>query len=184
MNPTDVNSHVKEHKETLYYEDDKQIKESDIEAVYRAINRYGANKNSLIAMLLDVQNNQGYLSKEAMRKVAFELGIREIDVFSVATFYKVFSLKPRGRHIISVCMGTACHVRGGVRVVDEIQRELNIKDGETTEDMEFTLETVRCLGACALGPVVVVDDEYHGQMNTKKIKKLYLAFSTREFRTT
>ena len=95
-----------------------------------------------------------------------------MQVYGVATFFKAFSLKPRGKHTVSVCLGTACHVRGAPAVLDEVKRRLGTEPGETTEDMQFTLETVNCLGACALGPIVVVDGEYHGQMVPGKVKKV------------
>ena len=148
--------------------------------VENILNKYNCEKSSLISILLDVQAEYNYLPKDAIIMVANRLNIRLIEVYSVATFYKVFSLKPRGKHVISVCSGTACHVRGGNKIVDEIQRKLDIKVGETTEDMLFTLETVRCLGACALGPVVVIDGEYNGQMTTKKVDVLLQKFATRE----
>ena len=138
------------------------------EATESILNDYNYEKDSLISILLSVQEKFNYLPKEAMIKVADSLKIRLIDVYSVATFYKVFSLKPRGKYVINVCVGTACHVRGGRRIVDKIQKELNIEVGETTDDMLFTLETVRCLGACSLGPVMVVNGEYHGQLSTQK----------------
>jgi NADH-quinone oxidoreductase subunit E len=132
------------------------------------LKEYNYEKDSLISILLSIQEKFNYLPKEAMVKVANDLKIRLIDVYSVATFYKVFSLKPRGKYVINVCVGTACHVRGGRRIVDKIQKELDIEVGETTADMMFTLETVRCLGACSLGPVMVVNGEYHGQLSTQK----------------
>ena len=94
------------------------------------------------------------------------------QVYGVATFFKAFSLKPRGRHLINVCLGTACHVRGSVRILEELERGLGIKRGETTQDLKYTLETVNCVGACALGPIVIVDGEYSGQMKTDKVKPL------------
>jgi len=132
------------------------------------LNKYCMKKSSLISILLEIQSECNYLPKQALETVADKLNLRLIDVYSVATFYKVFSLKPRGKYILSVCLGTACHVRGGGRIVDEIRKELDIDVGETTEDMQFTLETVRCLGACALGPVMVINGEYYGQLTTKK----------------
>ena len=132
------------------------------------LNKYGYSKHSLISILLDIQEEFNYLPKDSLITVAKELNVRLIDVYSTATFYKVFSLKPRGKYIINVCVGTACHVRGGRRIVDTIKKRLDIEVGETTEDRQFTLETVRCLGACALGPVMVVNGEYHGRLNVKK----------------
>jgi NADH:ubiquinone oxidoreductase subunit E len=107
-----------------------------------------------------------------LRSVADKLEVPLMDVFGVASFYRTFSLKPRGKHIITVCVGTACHVRGGQRIVDEIGRVLKIAPGETTPDKNFTLETVNCLGCCAIGPIMVVDGEYYGEMNTRKVAPL------------
>ena len=132
------------------------------------LKQYNYEKDSLISILLSVQEKFNYLPKEAMVLVAEKLKIRLIDVYSVATFYTVFSLKPRGKYVINVCVGTACHVRGGRRIVERLQKELHIDVGGTTEDMMFTLETVRCLGACSLGPVMVINGEYHGQLSTQK----------------
>ena len=151
-----VSEHIEEHEDEL---------ENQVELI---LDKYGYAKNSLISILLDIQEEYNYLPKDSLIIVAKKLKIRLIDVYSVATFYKVFSLKPRGKHIINVCVGTACHVRGGRRIIDEIKNRLNIEVGETTEDRQFTLETVRCLGACALGPVMVVNGEYHGRLNAKQ----------------
>lgn len=126
------------------------------------------NGNSLIPVLQDIQSYYNYLPEEIFDEVSRKMNIPLIDVYGVATFYKSFSLTPKGKHIITVCLGTACHVRGGQRIAERIARELEIEPGETTPDMNFTLETVNCLGACALGPVVVVNGEYHGQMTIQK----------------
>ena len=126
------------------------------------------NGNSLIPVLQDIQSHYNYLPEEIFDEVSRKMNIPLIDVYGVATFYKSFSLTPKGKHIITVCLGTACHVRGGQRIAERIARELEIEPGETTPDMNFTLETVNCLGACALGPVVVVNGEYHGQMTIQK----------------
>ena len=107
-----------------------------------------------------------------MRAVASQLELPLIQAYSVATFFKAFSLKPRGEHIVTCCLGTACHVRGAPATLDEVKRKLGIEPGETTKDMCFTLETVNCLGACALGPIMVVDGEYHGQMSPGKVKEV------------
>jgi len=136
------------------------------------INKYGARRESLIPLLQDIQSFLNWLPEEVIREVAKKLGIPLIDVYSVATFYRSFSLKPRGKHLITVCLGTACHVRGGQRIVEAISRELGIKPGETTKDMKFSLETVNCLGCCAIGPIVVVDGEYYGGMTSQKALSL------------
>jgi NADH-quinone oxidoreductase subunit E len=133
------------------------------------IQKYGAKKEMLIPILQDIQSEYNWLSQDAITEVSEKLDIPLIDVYGVASFYKQFSLTPRGKHIITVCLGTACHVRGGPRIVDELSRKLNIQPGETTEDMQFSLETVNCLGCCAIGPVVVIDDEYYGEMNPTKV---------------
>jgi NADH-quinone oxidoreductase subunit E len=127
---------------------------------------------NLIAILEKVQAEYGYLPEEELRKVAGETHRSLVDVYGVATFYKAFSLKPRGKHLISVCLGTACHVQGGPRIAEEVQRRLDIRAGETTPDKEFTLETVNCLGACALGPVVVVDGHYFSKVRTRMVPEI------------
>ncbi|MCP2598368.1 NAD(P)H-dependent oxidoreductase subunit E [Candidatus Aminicenantes bacterium AC-335-L06] len=123
-------------------------------------------------MLQDVNEEFRYLPEDILKFISIKFGIPLSEIYNMATFYKAFSLKPRGKHVISVCLGTACHVRGAPRILEEIKRILNIKEGETTEDRLFTLETVNCLGACALGPIVVVDNKYHGQMTIRKTSKL------------
>ena len=136
-------------------------------AIESILDKWNNDSASLISILLDIQSKYNYLPKETLIKVADGLNIPLIQVYSVATFYKVFSLKPRGKHIINVCVGTACHVRGGQRIVDEIKRKLDIDVGQTTKDKLFTLETVRCLGCCALGPVVVIDNTYYSHVKSK-----------------
>jgi NADH-quinone oxidoreductase subunit E len=127
---------------------------------------------SLISMLEEIQAQYRYLPRDAMILVSEGLGVPLSQIYSVATFYHSFSLVPRGKHTICVCTGTACHVRGAVQVLERLETRLGIAPGGTTHDREFTLETVNCLGCCALGPVVVVDDEYEGQMTTRKVDKL------------
>ena len=141
----------------------------NLEKVNTIIDRYKDNASALISILQDVQDEYNYLPEEALREVAKALNTPLIDIYSVATFYKSFSLTPRGRHLVTVCLGTACHVRGGRRILGEIVKKLNIGPGETTEDRLFTLETVNCLGCCAIGPIVVVDGEYYGEMTSRKI---------------
>ncbi|OPX23885.1 MAG: hypothetical protein B1H03_00215 [Planctomycetales bacterium 4484_113] len=123
-------------------------------------------------MLERVQARYNYLPEEALRKVAAETGRSMVDIYGVATFYRAFSLKPRGKHLVSVCLGTACHVRGGPIIAEEFERQLGIRRGETTADKEFTLETVNCLGACALGPIVTVDGHYFSHVSTGRVKKI------------
>lgn len=129
----------------------------------------------LIEVLQDMQAAFNYLPEEGLRLVAERLGVPDIEVYRVASFYKAFSLTPRGRHQLTVCMGTACHVRGAPRLLDVVEGELKIKAGQTTEDRAFTLERVNCLGCCALGPVVVLDGVYHDHMTPNKLRKLIAA---------
>lgn len=133
------------------------------------IDKYDSKKEFLITILQEIQEKYNYLPKNTLIYVSEKLSVPLIQVYSVATFYKTFSLKPRGKHIINACVGTACHVRGGRRIVDEVKRKLNVNVGETTPDKLFTLETVRCLGCCALGPVVLIDDNYYSHMTSKKV---------------
>ncbi len=141
-------------------------------AIERAFEKYGNERSSLIPVLHEIQNEYRYLPEEALRTISEEMNISLVDVYGVATFFRAFSLKPKGKHSIVLCMGTACHVRNSRGLLDEARRFLGIEPGETTEDMMFTLETVNCLGACALGPVAVIDGEYHGQMTPAKMERL------------
>jgi len=124
----------------------------------------------LIARMERIQATYGYLPKEKLESLAAETGRSLVDIYAVATFYKAFSLTPRGKHLISVCLGTACHVQGGPRIAEAISGELGIRSGETTSDREFSFETVNCLGACALGPVVVADGHYFSKVKTTDVK--------------
>jgi NADH-quinone oxidoreductase subunit E len=136
------------------------------------LERHGREPANVIAILQDIQTEANWLPEEDLRYISTELQIPLSKMMALATFYKAFSLKPRGRHIVSVCLGTACHVRGAERIVGAVERELGIQNGETDEDLQWTLETVGCLGACALGPIVVIDGEYHGQMTSVKTTRL------------
>jgi NADH-quinone oxidoreductase subunit E len=129
-------------------------------------------KDGIISILEKIQARYGYLPEKELRSVAEETGKSLVDIYGVATFYKSFSLKPRGRHLVSVCLGTACHVRGGPTIEKEFEHQLNVKPGDTTKDKEFTLETVACLGACALGPIVVADGHYFSKVITPKVKQI------------
>ncbi|MBE9512835.1 MAG: NAD(P)H-dependent oxidoreductase subunit E [Chloroflexi bacterium] len=138
--------------------------------VVSVLDNYQRDKGMLVSILQDIQAEYNYLPRETLEQVSQGLDVPLSRVYSAATFFKALSLTPRGRHLINVCLGTACHVRGAVRVLEAMERDLDIKAGETTKDLEFTLETVNCVGACALGPVVIVDGEYFGQMKTEKVK--------------
>ena len=150
----------------------------DFPAIDAIIKKYDEQKEFLICILQDLQARYGYLPKEALRRVADKLGIPLIQIYSVATFFKAFSLRPKGGHTIHVCLGTACHVRGAERVLSKIKRDLSIDVDETTKDLNFTLKTVNCLGACALGPIVEVDGKYHGHMNTNKVEPVLKKYSS------
>lgn len=132
--------------------------------VKQVLQKHQHDKSLLVGILQDIQAEIGYLPKDALQETSKGLGVPLSRVYSVATFFKAFSLTPRGRHLINVCMGTACHVRGAVKVLEKIEQELKIKTGETTKDLKFTLETVNCVGACALGPMVIIGEDYHGEM--------------------
>lgn len=123
-------------------------------------------------MLQDIQKEKGYLPREALNIVAEEVDVPLSRLYSLATFYKAFSLVPRGRHIVHVCTGTACHVRGAVKLLDKLEQTLEVKNGETTPDGRFTLEEVRCVGCCGLAPVIVIDEEFHGKLTQKDIGKV------------
>jgi NADH-quinone oxidoreductase subunit E len=140
------------------------------------IKKHPQEKKYLMPILQDIQAKFNYLPQNALTKVSEALEVPLMDVISIATFYNIFSLTPRGKHVITICLGTACHVRGAPLVLEEFKRRLKIKVGETTEDNLFTLETVNCLGACALGPIAVIDGDYYGQMKIRKVDKLIKKF--------
>jgi len=142
------------------------------EVLERILKDRRSQPQQLVEVLQDVQEAFGYVPQEIMTIVSRELGVPLIEVSRVAHFYKAFSLQPRGKHVVTVCMGTACHVRGAPRMLDQVKGELDIEPGETTEDRMFTLERVNCLGTCALGPVVVLDGQYHPKMTPGKLREL------------
>ena len=137
--------------------------------IARIIEKHSGERGALIAILQDIQAKYSYLPEEALRTVADRTGRPLVDVYGVATFYRAFSLKPRGRHLVTCCVGTACHVRGAPRVAEELERHVGVKAGDTSPDGEFTLETQNCLGGCALGPIVVVDGHYFGNVGVAKV---------------
>ncbi len=143
------------------------------DSVLPIVEKYKNRRGSLISILEEIQSQIGYLPEDALQVVAETTGRRLVDIYGVATFYRAFRLKPRGKHLASVCLGTACHVRGGPAVAAEFEDQLGVKSrGETTTDKEFTLDTVMCLGACALGPVVVVDGHYFPNMNVGEVESI------------
>ena len=136
------------------------------------VDSFQNDRSQLVAILQEIQNEYNYLKKEALEEVSQIMNIPVSQVYSVATFFRAFSLKPRGRHLINVCMGTACHVRGAAKVLEKIERDLSVDRGETTPDLKFTLETVNCVGCCAQGPMVIVDGEYSGQIKSNDVSQL------------
>jgi len=156
-----------------------ELSPKDIRLLNAIIKKYDVKKEFLICILQDIQNVYEYLPRKALIYVSENLDIPLIQVYGVATFFKAFSLTPRGGHTCTVCLGTACHVRGAEKVLDKVKRTLDINVGETTKDMQFTLKTVNCLGACAQGPMMVVDDDYHGHMAQNKIEGVLKKYSTK-----
>ena len=142
-------------------------------AVKKAAGSYQKDKDMLIQILLDLQSMFGWLSREVLTEVSEQLEVPITQVYQIASYYKAFSLMPRGRHIVKVCMGTACQVRGSPQLLNIISAMLNMKPHKTSEDMRFTLETVNCLGCCAMGPVVVVDETYYTKPSFSDLRKLF-----------
>ena len=138
----------------------------------RIIAKYSNDARFLIPMLQDIQAEHNYLPEDSLKALAERLDIPLSRIYAVATFYKSLSLKPRGRKVMSVCMGTACHVRGSDRVLDQACRKLKIGSGETTKDNAFTLETVNCLGSCALGPLVTINGKYYGKVTPSSLDRI------------
>lgn len=149
------------------------MKASDIKLKTKQIvKKHEGDKSALIAVLQDIQEAFNYLPKDALKTAANVMNVPFSRVYEAATFYTAFSLKPRGENVVRICTGTACHVRGAAALQDKFERTLGIKPGETTPDGKFSLETVNCVGACALGPVVVINTDYHGQVTMKKVDKI------------
>jgi len=144
----------------------------DLDKVEEILDGKGTRPFDVMEALQDIQEEYRYLPEEAMCRVSESLDVPLIEVFRLANFYQAFSLKPRGRHLITVCLGTACHVQGAPRIVDEVLSQLNVEPGETTSDGEFTVEAVNCVGACALAPVVIIDGKYYDHMTAAKLRNL------------
>ena len=144
----------------------------DVSSPEKILDKYEGRRGILIQVLLDIQSEFNWIPPEAMQRISERFKIPKSEIYRTASFYKVLSLVPRGRHLVRVCLGTACHVRGGSRIMDRVGEVLGIQEGETTENMKFTLERVNCLGCCALGPVVVLDQDYHGKITPAKVKEI------------
>jgi len=148
----------------------------EINKVDQIVDRYGSEKRNLIGILHDTQTEYGYLPREAIQGIAEKLGVPLSQTLRVASFYAAFSFEPRGRHLISACLGTTCHVRGVGRILDKIQGDLGIEPGETTADRRFTLETLRCLGCCSLAPVMRIDEKTYGRLRRDKVEGILKRF--------
>ena len=144
-----------------------------LEKVDEIVAKYNADTSMLIAMLQDIQRECQYLPRDVLLRLQGQLGVPLPRIYAVATFYKTFSLQPRGKHLVQVCLGTACHVRGGKTILKLVKQHLGIDEGQTTSDLEYTLETVACIGVCALAPNMVVSDRVHGHMNPKRVEQLF-----------
>lgn len=144
----------------------------EAEVIDEILERYPSKPEYLIFLLQDIQSDCGYISAKSMELVSEHTGVPVTQAYSVATFYQSFRLEPQGEHELRVCLGTACHLKGGQRIVEQLERQLNVTAGDTTEDMKYTLDTVNCVGACALAPVMVVDDEYESNITAGKIRKI------------
>jgi len=157
-----------------------EVRQSTDRAIDEIVDRYGAKPNALIMILQDVQKHHRYLSRDDLKSVAGKMNIPLAQIYGVATYYKSFSLKPKGKNHICVCTGTACHVRLAQVIIEKFETDLKIKAGQSTPDMEFSLETVNCLGACALGPLVTANEVYFGNMNATKVDKLLARLKGKE----
>jgi NADH-quinone oxidoreductase subunit E len=149
-------------------------------ALEKILSPYKGKNGIVVPVLQELQAKYGFISKDAVEEMARELKISENEIFGVATFYAQFRFQPPGKHTLKVCLGTACHVRGAVTVLEELQRALGVEPGQTTMDGLFTLETVMCLGCCAQGPMLVVDEAYHGNMHPSTVKSLLDGVRTKE----
>jgi NADH-quinone oxidoreductase subunit E len=148
----------------------------DVSKLDEVLGRYEGERGSLIPILQDVQDIFGYLPKEALSYVSERLNLPLSRIYGVLTFYSQFYLEPRGRNTIKLCLGTACHVRGAPRVLRKLEELLEIKEGETTRDLKFTLETVRCLGTCFLAPVMMINQNYYGKLTPQRVEKILKEF--------
>lgn len=148
------------------------VQDIDLSAVDKIVEPYRGKKEMVIPVLQEVQDHFGYLPRSAMEQVSLRMRIPLSRLYGVATFYAQFKMKPRGRYIIRVCKGTACHIQGSPKIAERIEETLGIQSGETTDDLRFTLEEVACIGACALAPVIMINDDPHGRLTPDKIKDI------------
>jgi NADH-quinone oxidoreductase subunit E len=144
--------------------------DADLQAVREIASKHGGERSALISVLQDVHAEYNHLPPGSLEIISRELAVPLSSLYGVATFFRAFSFEPRGRHLATVCMGTACHVRASGKVLTEVEDRLGIEPGQTTRDKRFTLETVNCLGCCAVGPLMVVDGEYHGEMTPQRVE--------------
>lgn len=163
-------SRLQEHEEVM-----RKVIEV-VSKVDEIIDRHNKDKRALIQILLEIQREYNWLPKEALLWLSERLGVSINQIYQIATFYKAFSLIPRGRHLVRVCTGTACHVRGAITLSDRASQLLNLSPGETAKDMRFSFETVNCLGCCAMGPVIVIDEEYHSNPSMSELEKLLTGY--------
>ncbi len=149
------------------------MKQLDFVKIDQVIDKHGYSKNALISIMQEVQSDYRYLPREALEHIASSLGISQAKIYSVATFYENFSLEPKGKYVVKICDGTACHVRNSIPILNTFREELGLtKQMHTTKDMMFTVETVSCLGACGLAPVITVNDKVYPAMTPEKVKEL------------
>jgi NADH-quinone oxidoreductase subunit E len=153
------------------------MRDADQKKLDEILNKYDGSEGFLIQLLLDLQSEFNWLPRDAVRDLSERLKIPPSRIFRIASFYEAMSLEPVGKHKISVCMGTACQVRGAERILDLTESKLKVKQGETTPDMNFTLKRVNCLGCCAIGPVMVVDDDYHGRVASENVDRILKKYS-------
>lgn len=149
-----------------------EMVETDLERVDEIIERYKGEEGVLIQLLLDIQSEFKWIPRGAIARISERMRIPKSQIYRIASFYKAMSLNPVGRHILQVCLGTACQVRGAPKILDRVEENLKIKEGATTSDMRFSLRRVNCLGCCAMGPVVVVDGDYHGKITAAQVEEI------------
>ncbi|MGB2728780.1 MAG: NAD(P)H-dependent oxidoreductase subunit E [Halobacteriota archaeon] len=146
--------------------------ETDLKRVDEIIERYKGEEGVLIQLLLDIQSEFNWIPRAVIARISERMRIPKSQIYRIASFYKAMSLNPVGRHILQVCLGTACQVRGAPKILDRVEENLKIKEGATTSDMRFSLRRVNCLGCCAMGPVVVVDGDYHGKITAAQVEEI------------